>query len=132
MINSDTIKVRIDKYLWAIRIFKTRALAIDACSSGKIKLNNNSVKASHQVRVGEIYHIRIDKDYIRIIEVIGIIERRQAYSVVKDFYKDHSLPPERKDVLPSVFILPQAKREKGSGRPTKKQLRDLGKLGWLR
>ena len=130
--NSEVLKVRLDKFLWAIRVFKTRSLASDFCNSGKVKLKNlYPLKASHTVKSGEQYHIRIEKDYTRIIEVVKLIDKRQAYSVVKDFYLEHSPPREKKDVLPSVFVLPQATREKGSGRPTKKQLRDLGKSGWL-
>jgi ribosome-associated heat shock protein Hsp15 len=129
---SEVLKVRLDKFLWAIRVFKTRSLAADFCNSGKVKLNNQySLKASHSVKPGEQYHIRVEKDYIRIIEVVNLIEKRQAYSVVKDFYLEHSLPREKKDVLPSVFVLPQATREKGSGRPTKKDRRKLGDTGFL-
>lgn len=124
-------KLRLDKYLWAIRVYKTRSLASDACNSGKVKMNEMALKPSHSVRIGEIYHIRIDTDYTRIIEVKQLLDKRHAFSFVKDYFIEHSPPREKKDILPSVFNLPQAKREKGSGRPTKKDRRDLGKDGWL-
>lgn len=125
-----TEKLRIDKYLWAIRVFKTRTLAASACARGKILLNGQPVKASHAVKPGEIYSIRIDKDYSRIIEVKQLLDKRHAFSYVKDFFIDHSPPREKKESEKSAFILPQAKRDKGSGRPTKKDRRNLGKSGW--
>jgi ribosome-associated heat shock protein Hsp15 len=124
-------KLRIDKYLWAIRVYKTRSLAAAACDRGKVKLNDQPVKASHAVKIGEKYFIRIDTDFTRIIEVTQLLEKRHAFSFVKDFFIDHSPEREKKEILPGVFILPQGKRDAGSGRPTKKQRRNLGKSGWL-
>jgi ribosome-associated heat shock protein Hsp15 len=124
-------KLRVDKYLWAIRVFKTRTLAAEACNTGKVKLKDQPVKSSHAVRIGEVYHIRIDSDLTRIIEVKELLDKRHAYSFVKDYFIEHTPPREKKEILPSAFSLPQGKREKGSGRPTKKDRRNLGKSGWL-
>lgn len=126
-----TEKIRLDKYLWAIRVFKTRSLAATACDKGKVKLNDNPAKASHTVKIGETYHIRIDTDYTRIIEVVKLLDKRHAFSYVKDYFVDHSPPREKKEMGLDAFILPQAKREKGSGRPTKKDRRNIGKSGWM-
>lgn len=123
-------KIRLDKYLWAIRVYKTRTLAAAACDRSKVKLNDQAVKASHTVKPGETYHIKIDTDYTRIIEVVKVLDKRHAFSFVKDYFIEHSPPRPKKEVLPSVFVLPQAKRDKGSGRPTKKDRRNMGKAGW--
>ncbi len=125
-------KLRLDKYLWAIRVYKTRTLAAEACNSGQVKLNGQSVKSSHGVKVGETYHIRIDSDFTRIIEVKTLLDKRQAYSIVKDYFTELTPPREKKEHLPSAFSFPQGKRDKGSGRPTKKDRRDMGKDGFLK
>lgn len=124
-------KLRLDKYLWAIRVFKTRSLAADAVNSGKVKMNGAGLKASHAVKIGETYHVKIDSDYTRIIEVKQLLDKRHSFSFVKDFFVDHSPPRDNKEILPSVFSFPQAKRDKGSGRPTKKDRRNLGSAGWI-
>jgi ribosome-associated heat shock protein Hsp15 len=124
-------KLRIDKYLWAIRVYKTRTLAATACERGKVKLNEQTVKPSHAVKIGEKYSIRIDTDYTRIIEVTQLLEKRHAFSFVKDYFIDHSPPREKKEKGLDAFVMPQAKREKGSGRPTKKDRRTLDQSGWM-
>jgi ribosome-associated heat shock protein Hsp15 len=124
-------KVRLDKYLWAIRVFKTRSLAAVACDKGRVKMQNVALKASHSVKIGEVYTIRIETDYSRTLEVLRLSEKRQAYSIVRDYFSELGPPPPKKDFIPAAFVLPQAKREKGSGRPTKKERRNLGKSGWL-
>ena len=126
----ETKKVRLDKFLWAIRVFKTRSLASEACTSGRVKLNNEcTLKASHVVKTGETLHVRIDSEHTRIIEIKNIIDQRQSYSSIKENFIEHSNPPKRKEILPSVFVLPQGKRERGSGRPTKKDRRELKNKG---
>ncbi|MFN6039893.1 MAG: RNA-binding S4 domain-containing protein [Bacteroidota bacterium] len=124
-------KLRIDKYLWAIRVFKTRSIASEACNSGKVLLNDNSVKASHSVKQGERYTIKIDKYYSRIIEVKGLLEKRQSYSVSINFYIEHTSVQERPEIQPDAFLSSQGRREKGSGRPTKKDRRKLGGSGFI-
>ena len=68
-------KLRIDKYLWAIRVFKTRSLATEACKAGKVKLNGQNVKPSGIVKVGETYSIQKGIER-KVIKVIGLLERR--------------------------------------------------------
>jgi ribosome-associated heat shock protein Hsp15 len=124
-------KIRLDKFLWAIRVYKTRTLAASACNRGKVKLGEGLVKPSHVVKPGETYHIKIDADFTRIIEVKQVLDKRQSFSVVKDYFVEHSPPREKKERGVDAFILPQAKREKGSGRPTKKDRRNLGRTGFF-
>ena len=68
-------KLRIDKYLWAIRVFKTRTLATDACKAGRVKLAGSNVKASHEVKSGEIYHVSKGIER-REIKVTGLLFNR--------------------------------------------------------
>ncbi len=117
-------KLRIDKYLWAIRIFKTRRLAADACDSGRIKLNGNAVKASKQVHIGEVYDVRTPERKW-VVEVTGLLNNRRAYSEAVNFYVDKT--PEEdlnliKSQAPSFYT---GKRLSKVGRPTKSQRRDL-------
>ena len=121
-------KVRIDKYLWAIRVFKTRSLAADACYKGKVLCNNAPVKSSYSVKKGDTYIVKINKDYSRIIEVVDLVEKRGSAEAIKSFYIDNSPPyvPVKKE--PSAFYTPMI-REKGSGRPTKKNRRSMDEEG---
>lgn len=121
-------KVRIDKYLWAIRVFKTRSQAAEACYKGKVMCNDNAVKASYSVKKGDTYTIKINKDYSRIIEVVDLVDKRGSAELMKPFYIDHSPPYVPVKKLPSAFYTPM-EREKGSGRPTKKNRRDMDDEG---
>ena len=106
-------KVRIDKYLWAIRVFKTRSLAADACSAGKITCNNSAVKPSYQVKCGDKYFIKIHKEYSKIIEVVDIVDKRGSAEHMKAFYVDHSPPYQALKSEPSAFYFPAPSRSKG-------------------
>src|SRR6476659_6938073 len=80
-------KLRLDKYLWAIRIFKTRSLASAACDSGKVKLNGASVKAAKNVSIGEEYEIKTEARKW-IIKVTGLLQNRMAYAEAINYYLD--------------------------------------------
>jgi ribosome-associated heat shock protein Hsp15 len=118
-------KLRIDKWLWAVRIYKTRSLAAKACSEGKVKINNSPAKPAHQVIVGEIIQIR--KNQINFVyEVIGLTTRTLSTPLVADYLKDLTTEEEKnkyKDTLKPSFYRP-----KGEGRPTKKDRRMIDKL----
>ncbi len=121
---STTEKIRIDKYLWAIRVFKTRSQASDACEAGKVKWNGNSVKASKSVGLGEEYDIRTDVRKWKI-RVTGLLAQRVQFSEAVKYYVD--ITPEEdqlanKQVATSFFT---GKRLSKVGRPTKKERRDL-------
>ncbi|MDA3613956.1 RNA-binding S4 domain-containing protein [Polluticaenibacter yanchengensis] len=117
-------KVRIDKYLWSIRMYKTRAQAADACDSGKVKLNDNAIKASRAVKLGDVYELRNEGEK-KIIKVTGIIEKRVGYPEAIKNYED--ITPEdlnRKNdfQVPSFYT---GKRLSKTGRPSKEQRRNL-------
>lgn len=117
-------KLRIDKYLWAIRLFKTRSQAGDACDKGKIKWQGNNIKASKAVNLGEEYEVKTEARKWVII-VTGLLEKRVAYPEAIKHYEDVT-PPEELDVVkfqPSAFNT--GKRLSKVGRPTKRDRRDI-------
>ena len=116
--------VRADTWLWAIRMYKSRTLASDAIKGGKVKLNGQNFKASHAVKIGETYTLTIG-DTKKIVEVLDYIDKRGSYEVVKNFYIDRSPLPEKNELMPAAFFKMDVRRDKGSGRPTKKDRRDL-------
>ena len=122
------MQVRLDTYLWAIRMFKTRSITNIAIKSGKVKLNDGLTKPSHFVKIGETYTINLGAGLKKIIEVTELIDKRKEYELVKHCYIDHSPVIEKVEKQESVFKL-NIQQEKGSGRPTKKNRRDLGKQG---
>ena len=121
-----SVKIRIDKWLWAIRIYKTRSLASDACQSGKVKINNGRVKPSKIIQIGDM--ITVQKGFIKFdYEVSGIIEKRVSATIAQQNYVDHT-PEEELIKQKSNLFSTQYQREKGQGRPTKKDRRVLDKL----
>ena len=119
-------KLRIDKYLWAIRVFKTRTLATDACKAGRVKLAGNNVKASHEVKPGEVYHVSKGIER-REIKVTGLLFNRVDAKKAVSFYEDVT-PIEKTHAYRSVFHSPLLSRDRGAGRPTKKERRDIEDL----
>lgn len=120
-------KLRIDKYLWAIRIFKTRSLAADACNSGKVKLKGTNVKPAKSVSLGEQYEIKTEHRKW-LIEVVSLLHNRVNHEEAVKHYLD--LSPEEKTGHPqsSAFVFNTGKRQSKQGRPTKKQKRNLDDL----
>lgn len=117
-------KVRIDKYLWSIRIFKTRSQAAEACEKGKVKFNGQSVKASRAVQPTDEYEIKTEnkKWLIKVTELLG---NRVAYSEAIKYYEDIT-PEEEIDRIKFVTsAFHTGKRLSKVGRPTKKQKRSL-------
>ena len=119
-------KLRIDKYLWAIRLFKTRTLASDACKAGRVKLDNQNIKPSHEVRVGEIYQVSKGPDR-KIVKVTGLLENRVDAKTSVEFYQDIT-PVEQTQAFKSMFQAPILKRDRGAGRPTKRDRREIDEL----
>lgn len=120
-------KLRLDKYLWAIRIFKTRTQAADAIDGGKVKCDGQNVKASKSVSIGDQYEIKTQARKW-VIEITGLLQNRAAYEIAIKNYNDLT-PEEDKTVekpLASNFYT--GKRLSKTGRPTKKQRRDLNDL----
>jgi len=119
-------KLRIDKYLWAIRIFKTRTLAADACKAGRVKLDNQNIKPSHEVKIGEIYQLSKGIDR-KVLKVTGLLENRADAKTVIGFYEDIT-PVEQTQAFKSMFHAPVLKRDRGTGRPTKRDRREIDEL----
>ena len=121
---SEKEKLRIDKYLWAIRLFKTRSQAAAACESGKIKLNGDSCKASKTVNVGDEYEVKTEARRWRI-KVLGLLHNRVQYSEAIKYYIDIT-PVEELERMKSVASsFHTGKRLSKVGRPTKRERRDL-------
>lgn len=117
-------KVRLDKYLWCIRIFKTRSIAADAIDRGKVKMNGDAVKASRTVVVGDEYDIRAEARKW-VIKVKRLLDHRVQYSEAITYYEDLT-PPEDKDAVQyQASSFNTGKRQSKVGRPTKKQRRDI-------
>lgn len=117
-------KVRIDKYLWSIRLFKTRSQAAEACDSGKIKWKGAPVKASKPVLLNEDYEVRNEAGK-HIIRVTGILSQRVAYAEAIKHYLDLTPEEERQLDKPQPSSFFTGKRLSKVGRPTKQQRRDL-------
>jgi ribosome-associated heat shock protein Hsp15 len=122
---SEKEKLRIDKYLWAIRLFKTRALAAAACDAGKVKLNEMSVKPSKTVNIGDEYHVRTEARRWRV-KVTALLHNRVAYTEAIKYYTDVTPPEELDKVEFQAASFHTGKRQSKIGRPTKKQRRELG------
>jgi len=118
-------KLRLDKYLWAIRLFKTRTLASTACEKGRVKLNGESLKASRVVRIEDIYEVKTD-DKRWVIKVTGLLIARVQYSEAIKHYEDLTPPEEKERVAYQASSFHSGKRLSKIGRPTKKERRDLG------
>jgi ribosome-associated heat shock protein Hsp15 len=119
-------KVRIDKWLWSIRIFKSRTLSTDACKTGKVKLGENNAKPSTLIAIGDTVSVKKD-GFIFQFEVIQLLEKRVGAPIAITCYKDVTTEEERNKY--NAWFLnatPSAeKREKGAGRPTKKERREI-------
>lgn len=121
---ADKEKLRIDKYLWAIRLFKTRTLAAAACDSGKVKFNNEQVKASRAVHIDEEYEVKTEVKRWRI-KVTGLLAKRVAYAEAIKYYIDITPAEELERLEFQASSFHTGKRLSKIGRPTKKQRRDL-------
>lgn len=119
-------KLRIDKYLWAIRIFKTRTLATEACKAGRVKLEGQNIKPSHEVKIGEVYQVSKGPDR-KVIKVTGLLENRMDAKSVVNFFADET-PLEQTIQFKTMFHAPVLKRDRGTGRPTKRDRRDIDDL----
>jgi len=115
--------VRVDVWLWAIRIYRSRNLSKTACSSGKVSINGVTAKPSRPVRVGDIVRTKAGGRE-RVLEVVELPSKRLGATLAAQAYIDSSPPPpERKPKLGPV-----AQRERGTGRPTKRDRRQIERL----
>jgi len=115
--------VRIDKYLWAIRLFKTRSMAITAIGGGKVKFEGVNVKPAKEVKIGETYTVQ-QEQVQRTIKVVALLERRISAKEVSNFIEDLT-PAEAYNNIDRMKNTRFVFRERGLGRPTKKDRRDI-------
>ncbi|MCB9298721.1 MAG: RNA-binding S4 domain-containing protein [Lewinellaceae bacterium] len=122
---SNLDKVRVDKWLWSVRIFKSRTIATDACKSGKVKMDGNLVKASQTIQRGDMLEVRKNGFNFQY-KVVDLIEKRVGAPIAQTCYED--LTPEEELNKYQEWYIGKAgveKREKGAGRPTKRERRDI-------
>lgn len=117
-------KLRLDKYLWAIRLFKTRTLAAAACDTGKVKFDGSQTKASKKVSIGDEYDIKTEAKRWRI-KVTDLLEKRVAASLAVNYYIDITPSEEIQRLQYQAASFHTGKRRSKIGRPTKKERRDL-------
>lgn len=118
--------VRIDKWLWAARIYKTRTQAADACKKGRVKIDDQVVKASRELKVGEEVHIKLDQ-LTKTVKVIDVIKTRVSAKMLDDVYEDCT-PAEEYERLQMLREFNYERRDRGIGRPTKKERRLIENL----
>lgn len=118
-------KLRADKYLWAIRLFKTRSQAAEACDKGRVRLNGDPVKASRNVHIGDEYEVKTEARKW-VIKVVALLDKRVQYSEAIKYYTDLTPPEELEKIKFQSESFHTGKRLSKVGRPTKKQRRDLG------
>lgn len=110
---------RIDRWLWAVRVYKTRTDANAACSGGHVEIDDRTVKPAHKVAVGDRVTARVGQ-HERILEVTAVIDKRVGAAKAAECFVDHSPPPPERAVEPLFGT-----RERGAGRPTKRERRQL-------
>jgi ribosome-associated heat shock protein Hsp15 len=116
------VDARVDRWVWAVRLTKTRSIAASACRAGHVKINGKSVKPAQVVRVGD--QVRVYQNgHERVVVVARLITKRVGASVAAECYIDKSPPPPPRERLPAVPV-----RERGAGRPTKRERRAMEKL----
>ena len=130
--------VRIDKWLWAARLFKTRAIATDAIKGGKVKIDDAPVKPSREVKegdiiqvqieikVGEVYELSIEQLH-KVVQVKSVIKNRVPAKMVPEVYTDLT-PPEEYERIEFMHAYKSEWRDRGAGRPTKKERRMIEKM----
>lgn len=117
-------KLRLDKYLWAIRIFKTRSQASAACESGKVKLKGAAVKAARTVNIGDQYEIKTEARRWKV-EVTGLLHNRLQYTEAIKYYLDITPEEDKQFNQHAASSFYTGKRPSKIGRPTKRERRDL-------
>ncbi|MEU8486143.1 RNA-binding S4 domain-containing protein [Streptomyces sp. NPDC048641] len=115
--------VRIDSWIWSVRLAKTRSAGATACRGGHVKVNGERVKAAYNVRVGDEVRVRQAGGHERVVIVKRLIRKRVGAPVAVECYVDNSPPPP-----PRAAVAPVAIRDRGAGRPTKRDRRDMDRL----
>ena len=116
----EQVSARVDVWIWSVRLAKSRSIASDACRGGHVRINGVRVKAAHAIRVGDEVRLR-HEGHERIVVVTRIISKRVGAPVAAECYIDKSPPPPPRDLAVAV-------RDRGAGRPTKRERRSIEKL----
>ncbi|NDV78940.1 RNA-binding S4 domain-containing protein [Dysgonomonas sp. 511] len=116
-------EVRIDKWLWAVRLFKTRSIAIDACKKGRITIKGVAIKPSRMIKIGDVIEVR-RAPITYSFEVLALTENRMGAKLVPEFMRDVT-PPSQLEILEMSKISGFVDRARGTGRPTKKDRREM-------
>ena len=114
--------VRIDKWLWMVRLFKTRSMATEACNAGKVKMNGTNLKPSKNIKENEVYVVRIGQ-LEKTVQVLGSPKSRVGAPLVPQFYTDLTPPEEYERV--KMLSMRFEHRDRGEGRPTKRDRRQI-------
>ncbi len=125
MVEEDNI-VRMDKWLWAARLFKTRSLAADAIKGGKVKVDGNAVKPSREVKEGDVIQVQVGQLH-KEVEVKTVIKNRVSAKQVPEVYNDLT-PKEEYERIEFMNAYKAEWRDRGAGRPTKKERRLIEKM----
>ncbi len=116
-------EVRIDKWMWAVRIFKSRTIAVEACKKGRVMVNNQLAKASRNIKVNDVIQVR-KPPITYSFKVLQLTERRMGAKLVPDFMENVTTP-DQYEILEMNKISGFVDRAKGTGRPTKKDRRSI-------
>ncbi|MBM4598828.1 RNA-binding S4 domain-containing protein [Rhodococcus hoagii] len=120
--NPDPTSARLDSWMWAVRLFKTRAQSASACRSGHVRVNGTAAKASVQVKPGDEVRVRI-AGRERIVVVVRPVAKRVGPPIAAECLQDNSPPPPSPELIASI-----PRRDRGAGRPTKRERRDMEKF----
>lgn len=114
---------RVDSWLWAIRIYKTRSAATAACRAGHVRVNGDRVKAAQPIQIGDEVRVRA-AGVERILKVTGLAVKRMGAAPAAEYYLDRTPPPPPRAHATAALAV----RDRGAGRPTKRERRDLDRL----
>jgi len=118
--------IRIDKWLWAARLFKTRSIAADAIKGGKVKVDDNPVKPSREVKEGDVIQVQVGQLH-KVVEVKTVVKNRVSPKQVPEVYNDLT-PKEEYERIEFMNAYKAEWRDRGAGRPTKKERRMIERL----
>lgn len=122
MVRMASDSVRIDAWVWAVRLAKTRSQATAACRAGHVRLNDSTAKASQAVRVGDEVKVRLH-GFDRVYRVTGLATRRGSAVEAARYFEDLTPPPPPRVERPAAIL-----RDRGAGRPTKRERREIDRL----
>jgi ribosome-associated heat shock protein Hsp15 len=127
MANEDDVKCRLDKWLWAARFFKTRSLATTAIETGKVHVDGDRVKPAKEVKIGQVVHIR-NRDFEIEVDVLALSNIRKGAPEAALLYAETQASIAKRENAKITGENEFAQRDRGAGRPTKRQLRDIKKF----